>query len=165
MFRDKESFKQNWIILISSRFIEFWCFGLPAAPGVGGLGWMGWGVVGGVPTHVYTHAHTRMHARTYMRGKHDNFMQMAASVGFLGNPWEFLMMSYVHVHAHACMYMCVHMCGAPSHHPPPLSTHPPPPRGDTRNQSIFNSLELIEIFQFCLKIWNLWRLPHPWVGV
>ena len=27
------------------------------------------------------------------------------------------------------------------------------------------SLEQIEIFQFCLKIRHLWRLPHPWVGV
>ena len=27
------------------------------------------------------------------------------------------------------------------------------------------SLERIEIFQFRLKIWHLWRLPHPWVGV
>ena len=26
------------------------------------------------------------------------------------------------------------------------------------------SLEQIEIFQFCLKILHLWRLPHPWVG-
>ena len=25
-------------------------------------------------------------------------------------------------------------------------------------------LEQIEIFQFCLKIRHLWRLPHPWVG-
>ena len=27
------------------------------------------------------------------------------------------------------------------------------------------SLEQIEIFQFCLKIQHVWRLPHPWVGV
>ena len=26
------------------------------------------------------------------------------------------------------------------------------------------SLEQIEIFQFCLKIRHLWRLPHPWLG-
>ena len=34
-------FKQNRIISISSRLIEFWCFGLPAALGVGGGGWIG----------------------------------------------------------------------------------------------------------------------------
>ena len=26
------------------------------------------------------------------------------------------------------------------------------------------SVEQIEIFQFCLKIRHLWRLPHSWVG-
>ena len=26
-------------------------------------------------------------------------------------------------------------------------------------------LELIEIIQFCLKIYDLYRHPHPWVGV
>ena len=27
------------------------------------------------------------------------------------------------------------------------------------------NLDLIEIIQFCLKIYDLWRHPHPWVGV
>ena len=67
------SFKQNRIISISSRVIEFWCFGLPASLGVGS---------GGAPTHVHMHAHTHMH------GKHDNFMQMAAPIG--GIPGNFL---------------------------------------------------------------------------
>ena len=26
------------------------------------------------------------------------------------------------------------------------------------------SLDLIEIIQFCLKIYDLWTYPHPWVG-
>ena len=26
------------------------------------------------------------------------------------------------------------------------------------------NLDLIEIIQFCLKIYDLWRHPHPWVG-
>ena len=60
----------------------------------------GWGV----PLHMCTCMH--MHARTHARGKHDNFMQMAASIGFLGNPWEFPMMSYVRVHACMCMHAC-----------------------------------------------------------
>ena len=45
------------------------------------------------------------------------------------------------------------------------STHPHPPGGwgpwISKNAIKF---ELIEIFKFCLKIWNLWRLPHLWVG-
>ena len=27
------------------------------------------------------------------------------------------------------------------------------------------NLYLIKIIQFCLKIYDLWRHPHPWVGV
>ena len=27
------------------------------------------------------------------------------------------------------------------------------------------NLDLIEINQFCLKIYDLWRHPHPWVDV
>ena len=78
MFRGKES--SNRIEL--SRLvqdIEFWCFGLPVALGVGD-GWMGLGAGGwlGVP---HTHMHTHMHACTCAHGKHDNFMQMAAPIG------------------------------------------------------------------------------------
>ena len=69
---------------MSSRLIEFWCFGLPAALGVGG-GWMGVGGVGWLVaalTHVHMHAHACMH----VHGKHDNFMQMAAPIwGIPGN--------------------------------------------------------------------------------
>ena len=38
----------------------------------GGGGWLGV-----PPTHVHMHAH----ACTHVRGKHDNFMQMAAPIG------------------------------------------------------------------------------------
>ena len=81
-----------------------------------------------------------------MRGKHDNFMQMAAPLGeSLGIPYDVI---------HACMHVHVCACGwgAPSHHPHPHPTTPHPP-GRTPG-IIQNSiaLELIEIFQFCLKI-------------
>ena len=118
MFRGKGSSKQNQIISISSRLIEFWCFGLPAALGVGWVGVWGWGVVGGC---LHTHAHT------HGRGKHDNFMQMAASIGFLGNPWEFPMMSYTCLCVCACVCTCVGGTFLP---PPTPSTHPSPPRGE-----------------------------------
>ena len=124
-----------------------------------------WGVP---PTHVHMHVHARTHTHA-----HACVVNMVISCKWLppldlGKSWEFPMMSY----AHACVCACMHVCacaygwGAPSHHPPPLSTHPPPPKGGTPG-IIQNSiaLELIEIFQFFLKIWNLWRLPHPWVGV
>ena len=81
MFRGKESSNRIELYRLIQD-IEFWCFELPAALGLGG-GWMGVGVVGGAPTHVYMHTH----ACTHMHGKHDNFMQMAAPIGGIpGNP-------------------------------------------------------------------------------
>ena len=83
--------------------------------GVGGWGGGGWiwvGVDGGLgvaPTHMHMHAHAGTHTHTCMHGKHDNFMQMAASIGFLGNAWEFPMMSYVCAHPCACVHVCT--CG------------------------------------------------------
>ena len=56
----KRIFKKNRIILISSRLMEFWCFGLPVALGVGvwvdGEG--GW--LGVHPIHMHMHAHACM---------------------------------------------------------------------------------------------------------
>ena len=131
MFRGKES--SNRIEL--SRLvqdIEFWCFGLPAALGVGGVG--GWGC-----PHTCTHAHAHM-------------VNMIISCKWLpplgeslGIPYDVICMC-VHAHACACGW------GTPSHHPPPPSTHPPPPRGTPGIIQNSIALELIEIFQFYSKI-------------
>ena len=95
------------------------------------------GGLGGAPTHVHMHAHgMHAHTCTCMHGKHDNFMQMAASIGFLGNPWEFPMMSYVCMCVCACMCVCMYVGGTLSPPPPPY-THPL--ERDPRNQSKFNS--------------------------
>ena len=56
-----------------------------------------------------------IHPYICMYYKHDNFMKMAAP---WGNPWEFLMMSYVHACAH--------------HHPLTQPSAPPPPMGVPR---------------------------------
>ena len=136
-------FKQNRIISISSRLIEFWCSALPATLGEG-AGWMGWGVVGGGgwlrgAPHTCAHACacTHDHAHTCMHGKHDNSMQMAAPIGFgeiPGIPYD-VIHACMSVHVRACACMCVHaracacVWGGPCHHPPPPSTHPPIPRG------------------------------------
>ena len=105
----------------------------------GGGGWVdgGWWL-GGAP-------HTCVHACTCMHGKHDNFMQMATPIG--GIPGNSL---WCHTHVHACVHACACACGwgVPSH-------HPPPPRGTPGIMQNSIALELIEIFQFCLKIWNL----------
>ena len=48
-------------------------------------------------------------------------------------------------------------------HPTQTQTHPPP-KGDSQINWNVIKLEQIKIFQFCLKIWNLWRLPNLWVA-
>ena len=89
----------------------------------GGGGWLG------VPP-------TYMHTHTYMHGKHGNFMQMATPIGF----GEILGILYDVICA------CMHMGGVH-----PLTTpHPPGATPGIIQNSIV--LELIEIFQFCLKI-------------
>ena len=135
--------KQNRIISISSRLIEFWCFGLPAALGVGGAGWMGvgdgWGGWvdgggwGGAPhTCAHPRACTDTHARTCMHGKHDNSMQMAAPIEFgeiPGIPYDVICVC-------ACVHVrvCVHVCGGTLS--PPPSTHPPTPQGGGPPESV-----------------------------
>ena len=85
---------------------------------------------------------------------------MAATIGF-GESQGFPMMSYVHTHA--CLDTCACTCACA---PPHTSIHPPPSLMGTPGISKnLITLQLIKIFQFCFKNWNLWRLPHPWVGV
>ena len=147
MFRGKES--SNRIEL--SRLVQYLLnFGV-----LGSLrlwGWRGWVYADrgwlGVPPHMCTH--TRMHAHTRT---HIYTLNMIISIAngspHWGNSWQFPMMSYACVCA--CMCMCRYVGGILS--PPPLpSTHPHPPRGTLRIIQNSIALELIEIFQFCLKI-------------
>ena len=111
---------------------------------------------GCLPTHVHMHAHVRMHTHA-----HACVVNMIISCKWppplgesMGIPYDVICMC-----AHACMCMCVHMCGGhpltnphPIYPPPPPSTHPAPPRGDPGISQNSVTLELIEIFQFCLKI-------------
>ena len=141
MFRGKES--SNRIEYLDKRVIEFWCFGLPAALGVGGGwmgdggGWMGVGVVGGCPTHVHMH----VHARTCMHA-HARVVNMIISCKWplplgesLGIPYD-VICTYTCMHVCACACMCTCVGGTLS----PATTHiHPTPRGDPWNQSKFNS--------------------------
>ena len=71
------------------------------------------------------------------------------------------------MHVHSCMHVCLH--GVPLYtytHPHTHPSTPPIPKGgDPLNQLNVITHEQIKIFQFCLKIYNLCRLPHRWVGV
>ena len=130
MFRGKESSNR---IELSQLVQDLLNFGVLDSLQL--WGWVdgGGGWFGSAPhTHAHACACMHAHARTCMRGKHDNFMQMAASIGFLGNPWEFPMMSYACVHVHACT--CV--WDAPSHHPLPPSTYPHPPKDEGTPESL-----------------------------
>ena len=116
MFRGKES---SNIIELSRLVQDLLNFGVS-----GSLRLWGWGVVGGA-FHTCAHACACMntHARTRMRGKHDNFMQMAAPIGeYLGIPYD-VIRACVRIRVH------VHMGGV---HPltTPHPIHPPPtPQG------------------------------------
>ena len=109
--------------------------------GVGG----GWGVP---PTYMHMHVHARMctHAHAHMV----NMIISCKWPTHWGNPWEFPMMSYMHdMHACACMCMCLGGTLSPS----PTHTNPTPIPGLTPGVSQNSiALELIEIFQFRLKI-------------
>ena len=106
----------------------------------------------GVPTHMHTHTHAHMCTHAHIHVKHDNFnCKWQPPLGeSLGIPYDVIRMCTC---VCMCACMCVCMCvGAPSHHPHPI--HPPPtPQGGTPGISQNSiGLELIEIFQFCLKI-------------
>ena len=114
---------------------------------------MGVGGDWGVPPHMCTCMHMHAHTRTCMRGKHDNFMQMAAPIGFgeiPGIPYD-VIHARACVHVHACTCVCTCVRGTLSLPPTPIHP-PPPPRGDPGISQNSIALELIEIFQFRLKI-------------
>ena len=81
MFRGKESSNRIELSRLVQDLLNFGVLGSLQLWGWGVGGW-GSGVVGGTPhTHAHARACTHVHTCTCMRGKHDNFMQMAAPVG------------------------------------------------------------------------------------
>ena len=124
MFRGKESSNR---IELSRLVQDLLNFGVLGSLRLWGWGVGGWGLLGGAPTHVHVYAHMRMHA-------HARVVNMIISCKWpppLGEYLGFPMMSYVRVHACACIHACACACvwEAPSHHPPPTSTHLPTPQG------------------------------------
>ena len=140
MFRGTESSNIIELSQLVPRLIEFWCFGLPVALGVGGWVDMGGGWLGNAPTHVHMHTCMCTHAHTCM-------VNMIISCKWQPPLGEFPM-SYAY--AHVCIH--VHMCGGTLLPPSPTSNHPPPLRGIPKISQNSIALELIKIFQFRLKI-------------
>ena len=91
--------------------------------GVWGAGWMGWGWLGGAPTHMHMHVHARMHTHAHIHVKHDNFnCKWQPPLGeSLGIPYD-----VIRVHACMCMHVCMCMCVGGTLSPPPTPIHPPP---------------------------------------
>ena len=128
----------------------------------GGGRWVGghlgaWGVSLTTCTRTCTHAHARN-----------------TKINMLGNckwppPWSqpcLSCLTCMHVCAHmrACAFICMDMRTCVGGAPTQAHLHPPTPQG-VPPQISKNAirLERIEIFRFRLKIWNLWRIRHPWV--
>ena len=152
MFRGKESSNRIELSRLVQDLLNFgvlgslrlWGWGVGGWGGGWGVGGWGWGVVGGYPPHTCTRTHA-----------HACVVSMIISCKWpppLGESLEIpydVICACTCVHAHAC----AHVWGAPSHHPPPPSTHLPTPQGGTPGISQNSiALQLIEIFQFCLKI-------------
>ena len=136
MFRGKECSNR---IELSQLVQDLLNFGV-----LGSLRLWGWGVVGGAP-HTCAHACSCTHAHACIHIYMLNIISIANGSPHLGNPFEFPMMSYACMHVHVCRG---HPLTTPHHHP----SIPPPPGGTPRISQNSIALELIEIFQFCLKI-------------
>ena len=164
MFRGKESSNRIELSRLVQDLLNFGVLGSLRLWGWGGWmdgvgvvgGWMdGVGVVGGCP-HTCAHAHAHMH-----------MLNMIISCKWPPPLRESLGIPYDIICVCACMHVHVHMCGGtlslpptpihpPSHpHLPTPHPHPPTPHspgGTPRISQNSIALELIEIFQFCLKI-------------
>ena len=154
MFRGKKSSNRIELSRLVQELLNFGVLGSLRLWGWGG-GWMGVGGGWGMPpTHVHTHAHAR--TRTHA---HACVVNMIISCKWppplgvsLGIPYD-VIRACACVRVRACACVCT--CGGCTHSPPHIPIHPPPPpsRGGTPGISQNSiALELIEIFQFRLKI-------------
>ena len=167
MFRGKESSNRIELTRLVQDLLNFAVLGSQRL--WGGGRWVGgvrgiWGH-GGCPPHMHTHMHTRTHTYTHV------YMYRNCK---WPPTWRHLCLAWLACLTCMCVYACMCVCVCVHGTPPPTHPYPPPPhapichppRGWTPRISKNSiTLELIKIFQFCLKIWNLWRIPHPWVGV
>ena len=163
MFRGKESSNRIELSRLVQDLLNFGVLGSLRLWGWGG--WVdggGWWLGGAPHTCAHARAHTHAHAHTCMHTHtHACVVNMIIPCKWLlpldfGKSQGFPMMSYVCVHVCTCVH--VHACACvggdpittPYPHPPTL---PPPRVGGTPGISQNSiALELIEIFQFCLKI-------------
>ena len=153
MFRGKESSNRIELSRLVQDLLNFGVLGSLRLWGWGG--WMGggggvdgWVWLGVPPTHVHMHVHTCTCTHA-----HAHVLNMIISCKWPPPMGESLGISYDVLCACACMRVHVQMCGSTLSLPPhPHPTTPPPPGGNPGISRNSIALELIEIFQFCLKI-------------
>ena len=143
MFRGKESSNRIELSGLVQDLLNFSVLGSLQLWGWG-VGVWGWGVLGGCPTHMCTCMCVHTHA---------SIVNMIISCKWPPPLGESLGIPYDVICAYVCMRVHVHMCVGYPLITPQTHIHPPPPPGGTPgiNQNSI-SLELIEIFQFHLKI-------------
>ena len=153
MFRGKESSNRIELSRLVQELLNFGVLGSLRL-------WVGWEMDGdggwlkGAP-HTRTHARACMHTYACTRmHAHAHVLNMIISCKWPPPLGESLGILYDVIRVYACMCVCVHMCGGhPLTTPHPHPPTPSPPKGGTpgiTQNSI--ALELIEIFQFRLKI-------------
>ena len=156
MFRGKESSNRIELSRLVQDLLNFGVLGSLRVWGWGG-GWMGVGGGWGCSPHTCTRTHMHAHAGICTHA-HAHMLNMIISCKWppplgesLGIPYD-VISACACVCVHVCAYMCTCVGGTLS--PPPTPIHPAPhPRGGTPGISQNSiALELIEIFQFCLKI-------------
>ena len=163
MFRGKESSNRIELSRLVQDLLNFGVLGSQQLWGWGQVG--GWGsggsLGGGVSPQTCTCMH--VHARTCKC-----VVSMIISFKWpppLGEYHVYHVPMMFNMHVHVCACMCMHVCtcrctcvgmGHPLHHLFPLPPHPPiptnPPGGTPGISQNSIALQLIEIFQFCLKI-------------
>ena len=137
MFRGKESSNRNGLSRLVKDLLNFGVLGSLQLGGGGG--WMGVGGGWGVPpTHVHMHAHACTCTHTHAR-----VVNMIISCKWPPPLGEYLGIPYDVIRACVCMRACACVCTwvrcTLSPPPTPILPTPPPPRGDPRNHSKFNS--------------------------
>ena len=149
-FKSSNGIEISWLVQAVSNFYWFRRSSPLGGWQIGGLGW-GWVWVCGGMSHAHTHAH----ACTHMHVEHDKHAKhRCLHVG-----------GHLQFYTCLCMHVCVCVCACGD--TPPCPRHPQPtcplPRaaGSSKHQNSI-SLELIEIFQFCLKIIYLWTFLNSY---
>ena len=150
MFRGKESSNRIELSRLVQDLLNFGVLGSLQLQGLKGVGGWGWGWLWGTP-HTCAHACTCTHAHTCVVNMIISCKWPPLWVKSQGIPYN-VKSACVHVCMHVCACVCTWV-GCTLSPPPTPSTHPATPQGGTPG-IIQNSiaLELIKIFQFCLKI-------------